>query len=111
VSGGLKMQVVFWENIDGENPCEIWKSQAAEEQVKTADSLIACIKALGMKCKFVKNLELEGLHELRSKSLNVRVYFYVKKREQKIYILGMGEKKNQKIDIIHAYNRMKGVIL
>jgi hypothetical protein len=105
------MEVVFWESINGENPSEIWKSQASEDQVKTAESLIACIKTLGMKCKFVKNLNLEGLHELRSKSLKVRVYFYVKKREQKVYIVGIGEKKHQKIDIIHAYNRMKGVIL
>ena len=105
------MEVFVWESMSGENPCEIWKSQVSPDLAKTADSLVACLMTLGMKCKFIKNLDLEGLHELRSKSLNVRVYFYIKKKENTAYIVGMGEKKNQKLDIIHAYNRMKGGIL
>lgn len=74
------------------------------------ESMIACLKSLGMKCRFVKDLNLDDLHELKTKSQHIRVYFYVKKRTNVAHIVGIGDKKDQKLDIILSYNIMKGVV-
>lgn len=102
------MDVVFWVSENGENPYIIWKKNTSGDKIKMAESMIACLKYVGIKCRFVKDLKLEGLYELKTKSQQIRVYFFVKKRENTAYIVAVGDKKSQKLDIINAYNRMNG---
>ena len=61
-----------------------------------------------IKCRFVKDLKLDGFYELKTKSQYIRVYFFVKKRTNIVYVVGIGDKKNQNLDIILSYNRMQG---
>ncbi len=104
------LEINFWESLDGENLYLSWKEKATEEKIRMAESMIACLKSLGMKCRFVKDLNLDGLHELKTKSQHIRVYFYVKKPTNMTHIVGIGDKKDQKLDIILSYNRMQGVV-
>ncbi|MES2615593.1 MAG: hypothetical protein V4591_09280 [Bdellovibrionota bacterium] len=97
--------IVSWVSIDGFNPYDKWINSCPQDDRNTTQSMLACLKSLGLKCKFVKDLELDGLCELKTKSLGVRVYFFID--EDKAFIVGAGYKSTQKRDIIFAYERMK----
>lgn len=97
--------IVSWVSVDGFNPYDEWISSCSQDDRNTTQSMLACLKSLGLKCKFVKDLELDGLCELKTKSLEVRVYFFID--EDKALIVGAGHKSTQKRDIILAYERIK----
>jgi len=97
--------VISWISIEGFNPYEEWINSCSQNDKDTTQSMLACLKNLGLKCKFVKDLDLDGLCELKTKSLDVRVYFFID--TEKALVVGAGHKSTQKKDIILAYERMK----
>lgn len=97
--------IVSWISVNGFNPYEKWINACSQDDRNTTQSMLACLKNLGLKCKFVKDLDLDGLCELKTKSLDVRVYFFID--EDKAFIVEVGYKSTQKKDNILAYERMK----
>jgi putative component of toxin-antitoxin plasmid stabilization module len=98
-------RIVNWVSADGFDPYDEWMRSCSLDDRDTTQSMVACLKNIGLKCKFVKDLNLDGLCELKTKSLEVRVYFFID--ENQALIVGAGHKCTQKKDIIFAYERMK----
>lgn len=101
----MGLRIEEWVAVDGTIPIEEWLSICSQEHRKMTTSMLACLEISGMRCHFVKDLKLHGLCELKTKSGNIRVYFFVD--GDIAVIVGAGEKKTQKLDLILSYERMK----
>ena len=102
------MEIEHWQDETGFIPYQYWIKNYLDDGARMAESMVACLEVMHMKCKFVKDLSLEGLHELRSKSQQIRVYFFLNEDESTACITTAGDKGSQKRDIIYSYNIMKG---
>ena len=107
-SKGTRMyQIDDYVDEYGINPYSEWKAKVKSDDARTAISKVSCLKHAGMKCPFVKDLKLEEMHELRSKSDKIRVYFF--KYDVRFIILGAGFKDTQRQDIADCLERMRKI--
>ena len=89
----------------GISPYSEWKASVKQDDARTAISRVSCLKHAGMKCPFVKDLKLEEMNELRSKSDKIRVYYF--EYDERFIILGAGFKHTQQKDIADCLERMR----
>ena len=103
----MGLRIIKWNSIDGYIPIQEWLNLCNIDDSKTTTSMIACLQVNGMKCHLVKDLKKDGLHEIRRKLEQIRVYFFEDKEICSAIVTGAGFKDTQKEDIELSYERMK----
>ena len=97
---------------DEHNYFQEWLGSCNKDHKKMAESMIACLKYGGMRCRYVTEINPEGLYELKSKGTGVRVYFFFDGKEKAILTNGTIKTLNkrdifkQRNDIQFAYRLM-----